>query len=323
VNYVDPDGKEPQRSFTALDREVGEIVALGMKASLLGALLPKQNFEALVTGGAKKLGDRGAGLVEFVETAARVATPASVLTADDPGSAARAYAKDAGDLATGLLTAPLAAVSELAGSLGGLGAAALDPSTSLEQVGYDTAGAGLGIADVATLATGARAALSKLKGTFGLGTLTDEVNAGVAAEFKGMNAADVGIGPTEAGTVGGARGASGPGSSVPKDVSAGTPSAQATGGSFEILDGVRREKAAELAGVPAVRAEVINSGGRVVEVPIDALRSPKSAIDATTTSGRTRWMNTLRQTLSGSQPPPILVQPGTRGTRVRDVKVEY
>jgi len=100
----------------------------------------------------------------------------------------------------------------------------------------------------------------------------------------------------------------------------GTRSAEQT---FEILDGVRRSKAVEMAGGSTIRAEVIGSGGRIVEVPLDALRSPKTVIDATTNSGLSRWLNTLRQTLGGSEPPPILVQPGARGTPIPQVTVEF
>ncbi|WP_426733189.1 RHS repeat-associated core domain-containing protein [Myxococcus faecalis] len=92
---------------------------------------------------------------------------------------------------------------------------------------------------------------------------------------------------------------------------------------FEILDGVRRSKAAEMAGQTTVKAEVIGTGGQVIDVPLDALRSPKTMIDATTNSSLQRWMNTLKQTMSGSPAPPILVQPGTRGTPIPGVTVEY
>lgn len=209
VNYVDPDGREPKPTFTALDQEVGQVVAHAMRVSVLGALLPREDFDALVTGGAKKLGDRGAGLVEFAGAAARLVTPGSIVAAEDTGAAASAYAQDAENVATGLVTAPFAAVGDLAASLVGLGKAALDPSTSVEEVGYHAAGAGLGIADVASLGAGAGAVLGKIKGTFGIGGLADDISAGVAGEFKGMTAADLGVGPSEAGTVAGGRMAGG------------------------------------------------------------------------------------------------------------------
>jgi len=83
------------------------------------------------------------------------------------------------------------------------------------------------------------------------------------------------------------------------------PAAEAAGGgtraveeTFQILDGVRRSKAAELAGNATIRAEILGSGGKVVEIPLDALRSPKGVIDATTSPGLSRWLNTLRQTMA-------------------------
>jgi len=92
---------------------------------------------------------------------------------------------------------------------------------------------------------------------------------------------------------------------------------------YEILDGVRRSKAAEIAGRTGIEAE-IEVAGRTVgreTIPLDALRSPKEAI-STGGSGLQRWLNTLRQTLSGSKPPPIRVTPGTRGTPIPDVRIE-
>jgi hypothetical protein len=68
----------------------------------------------------------------------------------------------------------------------------------------------------------------------------------------------------------------------------------------------------------------IEVAGRTVgreTIPLDALRSPKEAI-STAGSGLERWLNTLRQTLSGSKPPPIRVTPGTRGTPIPDVRIE-
>jgi RHS repeat-associated protein len=92
---------------------------------------------------------------------------------------------------------------------------------------------------------------------------------------------------------------------------------------FQILDGVRRSKAAEIAGKTSIEAE-IQVGGKVVgrqEIALDALLSPKSSI-STQGSGLNRWLDTLRQTLQGSKPPPITVTPGTRGTPIPGVLVE-
>jgi hypothetical protein len=97
-----------------------------------------------------------------------------------------------------------------------------------------------------------------------------------------------------------------------------------TGGAdlFEILDGVRRAKAAELAGMTTIKAEVLGMSGQTIDVPIEALLSPKAAIDATG-AGLGRWLTTLQQTSAGSVPPPILVQPGARGTPIPDVRIDY
>ena len=78
-----------------------------------------------------------------------------------------------------------------------------------------------------------------------------------------------------------------------------------------------------MAGSETIRAEILNSGGQVVEVPLNALLSPKVIIGATTNAGLARWLSTLRQMLGGSEPPPILIQPGTRGIPIPKVTVEY
>jgi hypothetical protein len=98
--------------------------------------------------------------------------------------------------------------------------------------------------------------------------------------------------------------------------------------SYQIIDGVRRSKATEIAGQQGVgtgriSAQVVQ-GGKVtgtVEVEAGSLLSPKPSI-STASSGLGRWINTLGQTLSGSKPPPIQVQPGSTGTPIRDVLIE-
>jgi RHS repeat-associated protein len=92
---------------------------------------------------------------------------------------------------------------------------------------------------------------------------------------------------------------------------------------FRILNGVRRSKAAQQAGKSSMRAEVVGSGGKFIDVPINALRSPKASIDLSTSTGMSRWLNTLKQTMSGSEPPPILVQPGTVGTPIQSVTFTF
>jgi hypothetical protein len=96
--------------------------------------------------------------------------------------------------------------------------------------------------------------------------------------------------------------------------------------SFEIVDGVRRAKAAELAGHTSIPANV-EVGGRVVEtidVPLSSLYSPfKSAIDITSSpSAMQRFQSVLNGTRSGDPLPPITVQPGSRGPSIFDVFFE-
>jgi len=95
---------------------------------------------------------------------------------------------------------------------------------------------------------------------------------------------------------------------------------------FEILDGVRRSKAADLVGNSTVPAEIIDSQGRQLgkaDLPIDSLRSPKSSIDISTNSAADRFFkNNLEPAKAGSVPPPIMVTPGNRGTRIKDVTLD-
>lgn len=96
----------------------------------------------------------------------------------------------------------------------------------------------------------------------------------------------------------------------------------------QIVDGVRRSKATEIAaqqgvGTGRISAQVVE-GGRItgtIEVDAASLLSPKSSI-STAGSGLDRWLNTLRRTLGGSKPPPILVQPGSTGTPIKNVLIE-
>jgi RHS repeat-associated protein len=95
------------------------------------------------------------------------------------------------------------------------------------------------------------------------------------------------------------------------------------GQTFEIVDGLRRAKAAELAGKTTVAAEV-RVGGRVVgtmDIPLDSLRSPfKSAIDVSShPSQMSRFKSILDATRAGDSLPPISVQPGGRGSSISDI----
>jgi hypothetical protein len=102
-----------------------------------------------------------------------------------------------------------------------------------------------------------------------------------------------------------------------------------TGGSlYRIQEGVRRAKAADMCGQLRTLAEVVSSTGQCLgigELPLDALRSPKSTIRRITPADETRW----NRALAGAQQPvlpypAITVQPGgERGTRIRDVTFDF
>ena len=88
---------------------------------------------------------------------------------------------------------------------------------------------------------------------------------------------------------------------------------------YQILDGVRRAKAAELLlGNPTVRAVDISTK-QASDVPIDSLLSPKPLIDLQG-AGMGRWLNALRDVRAGGY-PPILVTPGNVGIPLRAVVV--
>ncbi len=96
---------------------------------------------------------------------------------------------------------------------------------------------------------------------------------------------------------------------------------------YEIVDGVRRAKAAELCGKPVIRAKIIGADGRqigpVTDVGVDTLGSPsKPSIDVSTGPKMDRFMETLGKTKQGSIPPPIEVTPGNRGPKIRDVTLD-
>lgn len=97
---------------------------------------------------------------------------------------------------------------------------------------------------------------------------------------------------------------------------------------YEIIEGVRRAKAVEIAaalgrGSGRIMAEVLRGGRvtRTVQVYAASLLSPKRSI-RTVDSDLLRWLETLGRTLRGSTPPPLLVRSGTRGTPIHMVLVE-
>ena len=96
-------------------------------------------------------------------------------------------------------------------------------------------------------------------------------------------------------------------------------------GIYEILDGVRRAKAALLAGKKTVPVNVVDESGRLAEVrdvSIAALRSPRDTIDASRPETLDRFMTIFNLTLAGWVPPPLHVQVGRRGTPVAAVRID-
>jgi hypothetical protein len=94
---------------------------------------------------------------------------------------------------------------------------------------------------------------------------------------------------------------------------------------YEIIDGVRRSKAADLVGHDTIPAQILNSEGKVVgtkDISVNQLLSPKSSIDVSTPTSMDRFMSTLNKTKAGSTPPPILVQPGSRGVPIKNVPLD-
>jgi hypothetical protein len=89
---------------------------------------------------------------------------------------------------------------------------------------------------------------------------------------------------------------------------------------FEVLDGVRRAKAAEVQGIPTIAAQ-FKPGGAVVQLPIDALLSPKATIDTTSLVGLQRFSRALREVRTGTA-APILVQEGSMGIPLRAVQLK-
>ena len=96
---------------------------------------------------------------------------------------------------------------------------------------------------------------------------------------------------------------------------------------FEINDGVRRAKAADLTGRRTIPATV-DGAGATRDVPVDDLRVPrgnrgKHAIDISTEAAEERWLDTYVRTAKGERPPPVDLRtaPGSDGVPIRDVPV--
>lgn len=96
----------------------------------------------------------------------------------------------------------------------------------------------------------------------------------------------------------------------------------------EIMDGVRRAKAALLAGHQAIRAKLFAMGTskfiQEFDVPIADLRSPhKTAIRRISRSDQARW----RRVVAGAMHTPLLFPPievveGGRGVKVHDTRFD-
>lgn len=93
---------------------------------------------------------------------------------------------------------------------------------------------------------------------------------------------------------------------------------------YEVLDRVRRAKAAELTGKETINVDILVDNKLVAskEVPISSLVSPKPNISMTEQKDADRFMTTLQKTQSGSTPPNIQVTPGSNGTSIKDVGFE-
>jgi RHS repeat-associated protein len=85
---------------------------------------------------------------------------------------------------------------------------------------------------------------------------------------------------------------------------------------YEIIDGVRRAKAAAELGMKSISAEVQIAGKTVAsgEVPISQLlSSTKSVIDVSNPAQYGRWMSILNGLRNGEALPPIIIGPGANG----------
>lgn len=96
---------------------------------------------------------------------------------------------------------------------------------------------------------------------------------------------------------------------------------------FEIAEGVRRTKAADILGHETIMARVIREGHPDIyqEIPISSLRSPKGFIDASNYDNAVRFGETLEKTRLAPVgiPNAIDVRPGGSGVPIRDVRVLY
>ena len=91
---------------------------------------------------------------------------------------------------------------------------------------------------------------------------------------------------------------------------------------YEILEGLRRAKAAQEEGHTTVRG-YISDGGRyspIVDLPIDKLHCPSKDFIDLSGEGWRRWMKIKIGMERGDIFPPIIVVPGSRGKLVKDIE---
>ena len=94
-----------------------------------------------------------------------------------------------------------------------------------------------------------------------------------------------------------------------------------------LVDGVRRAKAAQLAGIATLPVRLVYSSGHLsdeFEVELDSLLSPKSEIRRVTASDEIRWTRVVQG--CSQKPcsfPSLLVKVGTRGTLIADVYFDF
>ncbi len=95
---------------------------------------------------------------------------------------------------------------------------------------------------------------------------------------------------------------------------------KAVEGAYEIVDGVRRSKAAEMLGRSVIDA--VDTTGKKITASIESLFSPsKDKIDVSSSGKMDRFMRVL-EGVKSEKTPPILVTPGSRGTPIKDVVLD-
>jgi RHS repeat-associated protein len=96
---------------------------------------------------------------------------------------------------------------------------------------------------------------------------------------------------------------------------------------YEIGEGVRRSKAADMLGQETIMAKIIREGQEDIyqEIPVSSLRSPKDFIDARDFDSADRFGTTLQKTRLApvSEGSAIEVRLGSRGIPIKDVKILY